>query len=213
MTRRFQFPTLVACIAFFGVCALVLVCALPAAVALWRAGLPVPPVDTAPGLAVVFFDADVETTLPRAEKALELVRSGRVNQVFLVGGARPDRGFYGSAVLAEIMAAREGASAARWVADRDSSDTVSNLAALRSHLAENEPSGPVYLVSDDYHLWRIAWFVASDPGALGDAVFTPGDEPRGISVHVERTIWEIGAWLSLVVPASLRERALTLTRS
>ena len=186
--------------------------ALYAAVAGWRVSIPSTPSDLPPGLAAVFFDANVDTTLPRAEAALDLVRAGRVDRVFLIGGARPQREYYGSEVLADRMKALEGADAATWLADRSSFDTVTNLDVLRKYLAATASSEPVYLISDDYHLWRISLLTRKDPLLARRQIFMPVDEQRSLGDHVDRIIWEVGAWLFYAAPPALHRWALSMTR-
>lgn len=185
---------------------------LYAAVTGWRSALPAVSETSQQGLAAVFFDTDVDTTLSRAEAALDLVREGRVNRVLLIGGARPERNFYGSEVLAKIMKSRDGAEAATWFADRSSFDTTTNLDALRTYLSSAPSTERVYLISDDYHLWRISWLTRRDPDLSDREVFVPVEQPRTLLEHADRIVWELGAWLFHAAPPPVHSWALTMTR-
>ncbi len=185
------------------------------AVAVWRAGL-TPPPPGPPGTAVVFFDATVETTLPRALHALDLVRRGAVDRVLLVGGARPARGFFGSTVLRARLAGTEGFEGADWIADAESFDTPTNLQAAAALLKARPTAGPVLFVSDDYHLWRIARLcprLCVDPVLADRIVWSPTTEPRTLADHLGRLTWEIGAWLAAVLPEGAARWLVWATRS
>jgi hypothetical protein len=189
--------------------------AYAATVAAWRAGLP-PMSASGPGTAVVFFDGTVEATLPRALHALDFVRRGMVDRVLLVGGARPARAFFGSAVLRGRLSAMEGFGRAAWTADVESFDTPSNLRAAGAFLRAGRADGPVLFVSDDYHLWRIALTCRDPcdvPALAGRIVWSPTDEPRTAVDHLRRLIWEIGAWIAAALPEAVAQRMVWATRA
>jgi uncharacterized SAM-binding protein YcdF (DUF218 family) len=162
--------------------------------------------------AVVFFDEDVRRTLPRARRALELARKGVVDRIFLVGGARPERNFYGSPALLDALRSETGFDRVKWIVDRSSRDTVSNLREVVAWFRSTQPSGPVLFVSDSYHLYRIHVLLGDQ--ALAQRViwtFEPGES--GTLHRLDRLVWEMGAWISLLLPERLRNMMLEATRS
>lgn len=202
-----------------GVCAMVLAFLMIATVilatAVWRAHLPDPALT--PGRAdeafvVVFFDHDVETTLPRAQAGLTAAEELGIKTVFFVGGARAWRDHYGSVELAERLGAQADQTGIRLIADRQSYDTITNLEQVLAFRNQRFPDATAVMVSDDYHLMRIDWLIGGGSIPVEHVAFVAAGEPRSALDHIYRSIWEVGAWLSLAVPHSLREYMLAHTR-
>jgi len=205
----------VALVLCLGVVSAFVIAAVIVATALWRVAQPDPLSawqHPGSGLVVVFFDADEETTMPRAEAGLRIAGLLEIETVFLVGGARPERDYYGSARLAERLADRAESIGLILIADRSSFDTVSNLESVARFKRGQSPDATLVLVSDDYHLMRISWLVRRGPLAHQDILFAPIDKRRSVLDHLERAVWEVGAWTSMILPNDLRQWLLERTR-
>lgn len=207
------------CALLMGVCAMVLavltIATVIVATALWRAHLPDPALalDRADeAFVVVFFDQDVETTLPRAQVGLTAAEELGIETVFLVGGARAWRDHYGSVELAERLGAQADETGIRLIADRQSYDTITNLEQVLAFRNRRFAGATAVMVSDDYHLMRIDWLIGGGAIPRESVAFVATSEPRSALDHLHRAVWEVGAWLSLAMPDSLRERLLAFTR-
>lgn len=215
-----------AAFAFAGLAATFAVAALTlaGAVAAWRADLP-PPLKAAEALrqangggrvdVVIFYAGSVEGTLAVAGPVLAVAREGRIDHVLIAGGARPERGFYGSEAVLETLRARSGLDLARWTAERRSYDTLSNLAAARDWLSTAEPPSVLLLASDSYHLYRIRTFIDRilPPKVLARVVWLPAEaRDRSLPHRLWRLTWEIGAWSAELLPEPLRRAAVAATR-
>ncbi len=205
-TRVVLLLTVVSCLAIAG---------MIACVTIWRANLAdirTQVTDPNSSVVVVFFNDDVAATLPRAEAGLAVAEQLGIETVFLVGGARQWRNQFGSVALANLLSDRALAAGIDLVADRLSYDTISNLDRIAEFHLERGPDTAMVFISDDYHLLRIAILIRDDRRFAAPIVFAPNNGPRGPAAHLERAIWEIGAWMSLAMPERIRQRWLRATR-
>lgn len=101
--------------------------------------------------AVIFFSAPADTR--RLETALSLYRSGRTTDLVFIGGCRPRRSYFGSAVLRD-RALRAGIPPRKLHIGSGSFDTVGNIEALKP-IVTRQAYTSLTLVSSKPHLLRI----------------------------------------------------------
>ena len=143
-----------------GLIAVVIAVDILVVTALWlyadaRYGRETLPAVSGPAAAVVFYNSAEPFQTQRFERAVTLLREGKVDRLLFVGGYRPWR----SAVGAETQAQRARALLGRddvAAADGGSYDTLSNMAAICPLRQIAAPGRNLILVSDALHLMRIS---------------------------------------------------------
>lgn len=129
----------------------------------------------------------------RVDRAATLYHRDRLQDLILVGGARPETGALGAERMAQALIER-GVPAARLHVDRRSFDTTTNWHAARRYLDVGGWQRPV-LISSPWHLLRIRWY-AAETRALAlvptDAVL-PSLRKRPLESLVD-IHWEYLAW-------------------
>jgi hypothetical protein len=158
-------------------------------------------------LIVLLYGADPDDLAARLDESERLLSLDLAARAFCAGGARPDRGvFHCREVVAQL--AGRGIDRSRLSADVASFDTRGNLAAA---FAAAGPTREPLVVSDALHLLRVR--MLADEVAGGRRYQTSATrEPRGLHL-IMRLHWEIAAYLSTWLPASLRATLTGLTRS
>jgi uncharacterized SAM-binding protein YcdF (DUF218 family) len=166
------------------------------------------PVSGSGAAIVVFYSDDPASGGERLEAAAELARFCPSALIFLVGGARPHRGFFGSEEMARRLE-MAGIERPRMRAGRASYDTESNILEARAMAMENGALRLV-LVSDALHLVRIhADFGETPPGMqLFDR---PVGREAGLLRKVTRANYEAAAWLGMAAPEALRGLVFKIT--
>jgi uncharacterized SAM-binding protein YcdF (DUF218 family) len=165
------------------------------------------PASHARAAIVVFYSDDAPMRRERLAKAADLARFCPSALIFLVGGARPHRNYFGSEEMAGQL---EGAGIARSRirTERASYDTATNVAEAKAMAAAG--AARLALVSDALHLLRIhAVFGQTPPGMELSDFPTGGD--AGLLRMVSRANYEAAAWLAMLAPQTLRELAYKLT--
>ncbi len=126
--------------------------------------------------------------------------------VFLLGGARPFRNYFGSEEMAQSFR-RFGVGQERLRSERNSHDTRTNVAALAS-LAKANGAARVILVSDPFHLVRIRHEIARLNLEFALADLATGQDASWRHV-VWRGCYEAMAWASLALPDKIRQSLLS----
>lgn len=112
------------------------------------------PATGGPAAAVVFYNSAEPFQSQRFERAISLLREGKVDRLLFVGGYRPWRHAVGAeaqAQQARALLGREDIAAA----DSGSYDTLSNMAAICALRERAAPARNLVMVSDALHLARI----------------------------------------------------------
>lgn len=130
----------------------------------WFSYTPGGPSGTADAVVVFFggFDRDGginQESYRRFNYSLDLLRQGGARNVIFTGGMRNRGSRMGSRDLAEI-AVKNGISAMSVFHDRESYDTVGNLAGAR-RIMEEQGFRSAILLSSPYHLFRIRLLAGS----------------------------------------------------
>lgn len=149
-----------------GLVAVVIAADIVVVTALWlyadaRYGRETLPAVSGPAAAVVFYNSAEPFQTQRFERALSLLREGKVDRLLFVGGYRPWRRAVGAetqAQRARTLLGRDDVAAA----DGGSYDTLSNMAAICVLRERAAPGRNLVMVSDALHLMRI-W---EDRGSL-----------------------------------------------
>lgn len=156
----------------------------------------------------VFYSDDPELRQERLAKAAELARQCPSSQLFLVGGARPHRGYFGSEDMARQLEAM-GLGRQRLRTGRASFDTLTNVHEMRA-MAAAAGADRLALVSDALHLFRIR-AVFGEPAPGMELLFFPASGEAGLARIVTRANYEAAAWLAMLAPEALREFVFKLT--
>lgn len=161
------------------------------------------------GAAIAVFYADgAAMRRERVEKAAELARACPSALIFLVGGARPHKGYFGARNMALELEGM-GVASARVRTERNSFDTETNVLEMKS-MAAAEGVVRLALVSDALHLLRIR-AVFGDPAPGMELLFFPASGQAGLLRIVSRPNYEAAAWLGMLAPAPLRRFVFELT--
>ncbi|WID98769.1 ElyC/SanA/YdcF family protein [Bosea vestrisii] len=145
--------------AFVSVVAAALAADMVVAFALWcyadaRYGRETLPAAAGPAAAVVFYNSTEPFQTQRFERAIALLREGKVDRLLFVGGYRVWRRTIGAetqAQRARALIGRDDVAAA----DDGSYDTLSNMAAICALRERTAPGRNLIMVSDALHLMRI----------------------------------------------------------
>jgi len=103
--------------------------------------------------AIVFYGDYGSSTINRVEKATKLYLDECVDKLFMVGGFRKERDFFGALWMMEL-AENQGVPKTSLATGEGSYDTRSNLYQANKIAEENSITSLVY-ISDALHLFRI----------------------------------------------------------
>jgi uncharacterized SAM-binding protein YcdF (DUF218 family) len=154
----------------------------------------------------IFYTDDPADRAQRIEVGLESIQACPNSRVFLLGGARPSRNYFGSEDMAQLLR-RSGVGAERLRTERRSHDTRSNVAEL-VRLAKSDGASAIVLVSDPFHLPRIRHEIARVKADFSLIDSTAGSNASWAHI-IWRSVYELLAWASLVLPESTRQYLLS----
>ena len=162
------------------------------------------------GTGVVFYTDNNKDAAARIAKAVNLLKAGKLDRLYMVGGHRPQEGWLGSQEMA-LIAARGSGLGGRISADVESRDTISGLKNLAREAKTRAP-GEIVFVSNCMQLVRAKAIYAAQPDhqpkVLG--VCPPGDlNPIDIW---RRAHYEAGAWVLFILPESWHDAILDRLR-
>lgn len=171
---------------------------------------------TARADAAVLFWGDQEVirggSLRTAAQGASLWKSGRVKALILVGGRRRDS--EDSRMDGALLALGVPADAVH-NGGRPSRDTISNLRQARD-IAKSTDARTLLAVSDSLHMWRIRRLARFETPELqwASAAYPIWSTPPAPSLF---WLWarphrEAAAWISYLLPESLRRRILHVLR-
>jgi hypothetical protein len=98
------------------------------------------------GTGVVFYTDNNKDAAARIAKAVNLLKAGKLDRLYMVGGHRPQEGWLGSQEMA-LIAARGSGLGGRISADVESRDTISGLKNLARNAKTRAP-GEIVFVSN-----------------------------------------------------------------
>ena len=162
------------------------------------------------GLGVVFYTDNSTEASSRVDKGINLLQSGKLDRLIVVGGHRPQEGRLGSQEMA-LYAARKSGLSAQVSADVESRDTISGLANLARN-ADGIAPGKLVFISNCMHVMRAKAIYTShpekQPKALGAC---PGGGYNPLNIW-RRAHYEAGAWALFVLPESWRNAIIDRLR-
>ncbi|AZY47764.1 YdcF family protein [Bordetella avium] len=166
------------------------------------------PLDQA-SAAIVFYTPDEAVRATYVRRAHDLYRAGQVGMIVCVGGARPGRNYFGSAVMADELERSGVPAGALHCGDRVSDDSRSNIQAAWAVLNARDFQDAV-LVADRLHGFRLRYL----------AHMLTGQSPRWAAAPdylsweqaLLRAYWELLAWAVDVMPQPLRRWAISSSR-
>ena len=162
------------------------------------------------GTGVVFYTDNNKDAAARIAKAVNLLKAGKLDRLYMVGGHRPQEGWLGSQEMA-LIAARGSGLGGRISADVESRDTISGLKNLARD-ANTKAPGEIVFVSNCMQLIRAKVIYNAQPDhqpkVLG--VCPPGDlNPVDIW---RRAHYEAGSWILYSLPEGLQDQILDRLR-
>lgn len=158
---------------------------------------------------VLFADADrfSSRTIQRLEAALSLAPPEAT--IYAVGGARPELQSWGSCEMRNWLMDK-GVSADRIEVDTRSFDTRTNMAEVRSFLADPRRH-PAIILTDSLHVPRVKWNSPSAP-ILGLKIVTGMNAT--LLQGLNRAQAEVIAWIpTLLLPDDLYVRLISYFRA
>jgi uncharacterized SAM-binding protein YcdF (DUF218 family) len=156
---------------------------------------------------VVYYSDDPALRQERLGRAAALARACPSAPVFLVGGARPHRSYFGSEEMARELGAM-GLDRRRLRTGRASYDTQTNVTEMKA-MAAADSANRLVLVSDAMHLLRIH-AVFGDPPPGMELFDFPAGGSAGVTRIVSRVNYEAAAWLAMLAPEALRRLVFEL---
>jgi len=148
---------------------------------------------------VVLFGGENSHTPARVETALGALRQCPSAVALLIGGARPERGFYGAEEMKAYLAAA-GIDPSRLTSERRSFDSASNAEAILS-VAAGRPIEELVLVSDTLHIARMVHATVLDQAQgsyrLSGLSHLPSTDPLA---WWWRPHYELAAWILVALP-------------
>jgi len=162
------------------------------------------------GTGVVFYTDNNKDAAARIAKAVNLLKAGKLDRLYMVGGHRPQEGWLGSQEMA-LIAARGSGLGGRISADVESRDTISGLENLARD-AKNKAPGEIVFVSNCMQLMRAKAIYNAQPDHQPkvQGVCPPGDiNPIDIW---RRAHYEVGAWVLFALPENWRDYILDRLR-
>ncbi|HPF22066.1 MAG: ElyC/SanA/YdcF family protein [Hyphomonas sp.] len=162
------------------------------------------------GTGVVFYTDNNKDAAARIAKAVNLLKAGKLDRLYMVGGHRPQEGWLGSQEMA-LIAARGSGLGGRISADVESRDTISGLKNLARE-AKTKAPGEIVFVSNCMQLIRAKVIYATQPDHQPETlgVCPPGDlNPVDIW---RRAHYEAGAWVLYALPETWQDKILDRLR-
>ncbi len=162
------------------------------------------------GRGIIFYTDNAADASARIDKGVALLKAGKLDQLKMVGGHRPQEGRLGSQEMA-LLAARRSGEAARISADVESRDTISGLENLAKTTSASD-SGKIVFISNCMHVLRAKAIYASHPG---EQPKTFAACPRGGYNPLDiwrRAHYEAGAWALYLMPESWRDAIIDRLR-
>jgi uncharacterized SAM-binding protein YcdF (DUF218 family) len=161
----------------------------------------------------MFYGGENDHTVHRLRAGLTALERCEQALAFVIGGARPNRGFYGSDDMATFLR-DHGISQERIFQGRYSNDTLSNVNELMAFMHTHHITH-LTLVSDALHLMRIRWLLVRASPLL-PSLITLGYAHTSSFVHpwhiLTRPLYEIGAWSVMLMPTSIQRTLLAWVR-
>lgn len=153
------------------------------------------------GTGIVFYSDSGSDTARRVETGVDLLTTGKLDRLVMVGGHRPQDGVVGSQQMA-LIAARLSGQSERISADVESRDTASGIANAERFVGDDKK---IVFVSNCMHIMRAKriFYSTHDTahkvlGACSRSSYNPLNTWR-------RVHYELGAWALFVMPKGLRE--------
>jgi uncharacterized SAM-binding protein YcdF (DUF218 family) len=202
MTRRARRAVLIAGLFLCGFCI--------ASVSVWKFGFTrfnqdAEALECGPGRSMaiaIFYSDEADELEQRLATGLRAAQKCPQSLVFLLGGARPFRNYFGSEEMRRNLQLL-GVSADRLRSERRSYDTRSNVDEL-ADLVSSNGTRRITLISDPFHLMRIGYEIGRRiPGFDLDALAT-GERMPWPRV-VKRGAHEVLGWIGALTPDSVRE--------
>lgn len=162
------------------------------------------------GTGVVFYTDAAKEADARLAKGLQLLDTGKIDHLLMVGGHRPQDGIVGSQEMA-LTAIRLSGRSENISADVTSRDTISGLQNLASDPSSLRGGQPV-LISSCLHLLRATTIynsVAESTGSPQTACTRASYNPLSAWTQVH---YETAAWLVYLMPESWRETLIDRLR-
>ena len=162
------------------------------------------------GTGVVFYTDNNKDAAARIAKAVNLLKAGKLDRLYMVGGHRPQEGWLGSQEMA-LIAARGSGLGGRISADVESRDTISGLKNLARDAKIKAP-GEIVFVSNCMQVIRakVIYNAQPDHQSQVKGACPPGDlNPLDIW---RRAHYEAGAWVLYAMPAGWRDAVLDRLR-
>jgi uncharacterized SAM-binding protein YcdF (DUF218 family) len=162
---------------------------------------------------VIFFGGENTHTTDRLHTGMAQLKRCPDAFAFVIGGARPARGFYGADDMATFLRNR-GVSAHRIFQGRLSDDTFSNVHELIA-LTHAHQITHLTLVSDALHLMRIRFLLqsASPPPPEGLRMEGVPTSPFVAPWHIlTRPLYELTAWGMMLLPSRVQRTFLGWVR-
>jgi hypothetical protein len=162
------------------------------------------------GTGVVFYTDNNKDAAARIAKAVNLLKAGKLDRLYMVGGHRPQEGWLGSQEMA-LIAARGSGLGGRISADVESRDTISGLKNLARD-AKTKAPGEIVFVSNCMQVIRAKVIYNAQPDHQSQVLGAcpPGDlNPVDIW---RRAHYEAGAWILYALPESWQDAVLDRLR-
>lgn len=162
------------------------------------------------GTGVVFYTDATKEADARVAKGLQLLDSGKIDRLLMVGGHRPQDGIVGSQDMA-LTAIRISGRAEQISAEVDSRDTISGLGNLASDPTSLRGGQPV-LISSCLHLLRATTIynaVSETAGSPKAACTQANINPLAMWKQVH---YETAAWVVYLMPESWRDSLIDRLR-
>jgi len=162
------------------------------------------------GTGVVFYTDNNKDAAARIAKAVNLLKAGKLDRLYIVGGHRPQEGWLGSQEMA-LIAARGSGLGGRISADVESRDTISGIKNLARDAKTRAP-GELVFVSNCMQLLRAEAIYKAQPDHQPSVqgVCPPGDL-NPVDVW-RRAHYEAGAWILYALPESWQDAILDRLR-
>jgi vancomycin permeability regulator SanA len=160
---------------------------------------------------VIFFGGENSHTRSRVNEAADALKACPALRAFLVGGARPDRGYFGSDEM-KGMLVDAGVAKNRLASERISFHSFGNIDAM-FELAGTGDIEELVLVSDPLHISRLAHDASGHVSfaryRFSGLVAWPAEDPLAFWW---RPHYEAVAWLMQILPATLYDRVIQVFR-
>ena len=160
--------------------------------------------------AIVFYTPDIKSQQAYLDRALDLYKSGKIDKIVCVGGARPERNYYGSVEMGYALSAAGVPFSKLLCNDRTSDDSVSNL-QVANHMLGREKLKYSVLVTDRLHGLRLMWLAQRRLDVQVGWLSAPNYTDWHTVVF--RAFWELASWSIYLLPEYMRKAAIDLSRN